>query len=92
MSDNIKDTVEMLEELAKAYGEGTTINTDSIRDAFSKSMFGVSYAEAIKENICLKCKKSVEGKLITDEDRLIYNYYAFCPHCHKVAEISINEI
>jgi len=37
------------------------VSKTMIKDAMSKKLFGLAYSEAIKNNICIFCKKSIKS-------------------------------
>lgn len=61
-------------------------------NAFSVSLFGVSYNECIETQTCIKCRKSVKEEILvySTEDLAEYDRSALCPTCYIELE-NMNE-
>tara|TARA_B100001964_G_C13870385_1_gene438402 strand:- start:183 stop:572 length:390 start_codon:yes stop_codon:yes gene_type:complete len=59
------------------------------KDNWSKELFGLAMSEAIHQGICVRCRKSISDKKMTNIDKKEFLISGLCPKCFD-GELEVN--
>lgn len=55
---------------------------DNYKNNMSKSLFGISYSEALEQGICVNCKEEALPKCYSDAGVREYQMSGLCEECY----------